>query len=410
MGHRLVNGSLRIGKVEIDSGTLCRSASPVPGPTGFTTKLDPDLGQLKRRYPELWESILRGDSDTVISRNRTAQLLAMAEGPRSFNEKKDLMWGNRDYARGVELLKGHYLDMCREEYAAIDDSLKGLFRSMAKEKKFSDEHEYYAWLRTFYYRWGVRNPALELNDNIIKGKFLSQDYLAHKRLVEAMKEVEEELGVSDPDLHKIKINGAFVPRPIGNNQAISQHALGRAIDFDPETNPQLSGELAKVLDEILTFLKTPWRIRTQPAKISIMPEIAIEEIYSKMKNMSETLQAFLGTWLAKWEQLSDKKKLYEKIVTDLERKKKADPIDVDRGRQEKYELSQELGGEEYKLVGKLVNVGGRETARRIRDKGIITLDLRLVKAMTKARVKWGAEWNEQKDTMHFEIPLPKGSM
>jgi hypothetical protein len=225
-----------------------------------------------------------------------------------------------------------------------------------------------------------------------------------------MNEVEEELGVSDPDLHKIKINGAFVPRPIGNHQAISQHALGRAIDFDPESNPQLSGELAKVLDEILAFLKNPWRIRTQPAKISIMPEIAIEEIYSKMKNMSEAIQAFLGTWLAKWEQLNDKKKLYEKIIADLERKKKSDPIDLDRGRQEKYELSQELEAEEYKLVGKLVKVAGRETARHIRDKGIITLDLRLLKAMTKARIKWGAEWNEQKDTMHFEISQPKGSL
>ena len=61
MGHRLINGQLNIGKCEIDSGTLCGSASPVPGPTGFTAKLDPGLGQIKRRYPELWESILRGD-------------------------------------------------------------------------------------------------------------------------------------------------------------------------------------------------------------------------------------------------------------------------------------------------------------------------------------------------------------
>jgi hypothetical protein len=403
-----IPGALSREKCEVDSGTLCRTASPLPGPAGVEARCDLDSSQLIRCYPELWESILSGFSATVISNYSTQQMLARAEHPLELRDKLALIKDGQDYLRAVESLKRYYADMCWAEYERINSSLKGFFRTMAKEKKFDDEHAYYAWLRVFYYRWGIRDPVAELNSTVVAGRFLGRTYFAHQVLVDALKQVEGEFDSSDPDMGDF---GAFCPRPTNDHKALSQHALGRAIDFSPETNPQLAGESARVIDEILAFLQQRGlgpggRVSSKRESLCDMPDEAVKDRYLKMKAMSDSLQSFLGTWLSNWEQLRGKKEQYEKLVAGLARNKKADPIDVDRGREEIYEIGKELEREEYQLVAKLVATMGSKGARLIRDKGIITLDLRLFDAMHRAHFVSGIEWREQKDTMHFEIPLP----
>lgn len=412
MGQQRICGVLSAEKCEIDSGTLCRNASPLPGPTGLEAKCDPDPSQLIRRYPELWESILRGHPGTAVANYVLGQSVSMAEHPIDFRTKQVRIQEARSFWGALESLKRYYADMCWTEYKRINDSLKVFFRTMAKEKNFNDVHAYYAWLRTFYYRWGVRDPVAELNSNIVPGNFLGRTYFAHQVLVDAMKQVESEFDVSDPDMGDF---GTFCPRPTNDHKALSLHALGRAIDFSPETNPQLAGESARVIDEILAFLQRkgqgpPWRVGSQRESICGMPDHTVADRYSKMKEMSGALQNFLKTTLSNWEQLRGKKEHYEKLVAGLVRNKKSDPIDVDRGREEIYETTKDLDSEEYQLVAKLVAAMGpmgRENVRRIRDRGFITIDLRLFAAMNRAHFNSGIEWKEQKDTMHFEIPLPK---
>jgi len=409
MGQQRICGVLSPEKCEIDNGTLCRSASPLPGPTGLEAKCDLTPSQLIRRYPGLWESILRGNPGVEVANYVYSESVSMALHPGSFRNKQVRIQEARDFWRALESLKRYYVDMCWREYECINDSLKHFFNAMAKEKKFDDVHAYYAWLRTFYYRWGVRDPVDELNSNIVQGMFLGRTYFAHRVLVDAMKEVEGEFDVSNPDMGDF---GTFCPRPTNDHTALSLHALGRAIDFSPETNPQLDGESARIIDEILAFLQRKGmgpscRIGSQRENICDMADRAVEDRYSKMKEMSGALQSFLITWLSNWDQLCGKKQQYEKLVAGLVRNKKTDPIDIDRGREEIYEISKELEREEYRLVAKLVAAIGPTNVRRIRDKGIITIDLRLFTAMHRAHFTSGIEWKEQKDTMHFEIPLPK---
>jgi hypothetical protein len=119
-----------------------------------------------------------------------------------------------------------------------DPDLKGARQHFAgPDRPTGDPHFRYMHLAPLYKAKGIARPLQWANDNIVTGWFYGHSSPMHKDLRTALKTAETELKKTIPDAPFKKL-WAYNPRTQTGGQW-SNHADGKAVDFDEVTNPRL---------------------------------------------------------------------------------------------------------------------------------------------------------------------------
>jgi hypothetical protein len=350
----------------------------------------------------------------------------------------------------IDDVYARYDELCRTEYDRIKPELKPVFEGMAAEYRLGGgavrgwfKHtsaaerntfgwRYYQWLRPYYYVAGLDDIPAEINQVQRKVTFLGKpvEAGAHPQMVLLLADAEkvlERMGRNavrevSSQIHSI---GGFVPRPQNDLSALSNHALGRAIDIDGEqSNSLFAGTEAEVVDELLAYLKVPGRMRQPLLDICAMPDVEVRRIYERMKAMSDAVRDFLRQWLDTWETDRNRVAAGEHNLRDWQRHPKHRPAEeeVQRTRQDVNSAGADLLAQPMLLISRWVAVLGNpehvavRKLKTYRELGLMTLPLQLVQAVQEAgrglavlgiQERSGLQYQTRKDIMHFEV-LRKG--
>lgn len=469
---------------EVEDGTNPRMSMPWAGPLGLVGPMTfahvapastVERESLKLQNSELWEQILSGKLDRFAALTKVytdaeqsfalgmntplaPALLAkmQAEVPPYVHIEcsEQLLEYDPTVRQAQYVLRALfeiYDDQCKEEFKKLKSEVKPSFNNpLAYMKiKFDESWQYYQWVRPFYYREGIVDPVEALNEIEVENvKFLGHPVIGGlnpemKDILEKAESELEAMGAADDVAKSIKSVGGFVPRPQNSPQGmtkLSNHALGQAIDIDPETNPNVQGIQAKDIDEVLNYLGVRYRFREtwlEASNIAQKPEAQIEAARKKIVAISDAIQKFLERWMDAWEEWEmtregDEAKLKALKKTEDQLRAKRDKsigmeksyIDFQAASKNFRDAQLETWAQKKKIdkeddefaqyeqpfmyVEILVNaLGGISEAKVYREKGLVTLPLQLFIAMKKAGAKSGIEYEKKKDIMHFEVPPKK---
>jgi hypothetical protein len=135
-----------------------------------------------------------------------------------------------------------------------------------------------------------------------------------------------------------------------------------------------------------------------------------------MKAISDALQKFLVDFLDRWKEAIDAKKAADAQLKTLKSHAKSKPADIESAKKESAVWALELNNPPLSFMGILVKaLGGFETAKLHRAKGLMTIPLQLFLAMKEAGValglheRSGLEYETAKDVMHFEVLTKRSS-
>jgi hypothetical protein len=183
----------------------------------------------------------------------------------------------------------------------------------------------------------------------------------------------------------------FTPRPLNNGNNLSAHALGKAVDVNPVSNPHLVGLEARAIDKFLDLMSSVnARIRKglPGASTSGTPiQLAISglQIRYAMESISEEVQDFVD------ENISEIVSSSHSSPRDLLRREAA--------------LSNGSPAERKKLAIAWLRLAFTDRELdRIRKSGLIDLPYLFVMIMKMAGATSGLEYRGAKDSMHFEVP------
>ena len=209
---------------------------------------------------------------------------------------------------------------------------------------FSNNFARYAELGPLYAAKGIGDSAAYLDANMVSLTFFGRRQDGHRDLAAPLRQAEDAMRgqtVTPP----ITSFGCLVPRPIrGTTNRLSNHALGRAFDLNPNTNPRITQAADYLV--IAAVTGTDIHRETDPTVLS---------------RVSRAFQdGFTDAWVA------------SQTRPDI--------------------------------VAALNNRGTRERLNGYARHGICTLYIPLIQALTAAGLGWGGAWHSSKDFMHFELP------
>lgn len=243
-----------------------------------------------------------------------------------------------------------------------------------------DSASSYLNLRRLYKAKNIDNLANYIANNIVKITFFNRSFPGHQDLKKALDEAQIDLKKAG---HNLTFNDAwsFVPRTIrGNINILSNHALGKAVDFNHKTNPQIKKKRDK---QILLVINTVCS--------SILPNgLLAEKNFDTLQKASEHFKKnFTSTWINQQEQLMQQ---LSKEVKQLE-KQQSSPPSLNT---QKQKLKKQT-----KLVRAIKNKSSK--LNQYAATGFLDLSEALVTSLVKAKLTWGGSWTSQKDFMHFEL-------
>jgi D-alanyl-D-alanine carboxypeptidase len=229
----------------------------------------------------------------------------------------------------------------------------------------------YLAIRPLYVGAGIANPAKWLDETVANNevKFFGHKTPGHPDLQPPLTAAQEKLK-SAPAINSF---WSFVPRTIRGSKKISNHALGRAIDINPSTNPRIIGA------DMIRVIKAVTGI-----------DLGKTQEENAMRQASEVFRAkFDDSYIAT--QLDEIKSLRQQ-QTELRAKKPTDARAIKK-------LSGQIKARE-KLVGDL---------RGFAKKGFFDLPHDFVEALKSSGLQWGGDYKSSKDYMHFELGPMSGN-
>jgi hypothetical protein len=434
-------------------GVLPDAGPPASGATDAGTSASPNpylpvLSPTQRKA--LWDGILRGDKyEETLWRAKiwlygnTLQLEQMSALALSHTERPHLVLlegslvSSFDIAlvNEVTALHREYQVMALTEFWELDEPVAKQF-----EKGW---HTYYA-LRYLYFKAGYIHPPTELNKIISDFTFLGSPVVGgvHPELAKILTDAEKKLTGSGPLVLSapLKLNlSSFVPRGISDDKAnLSNHAMGKAIDINPDTNPQFSAAEAATIDKVLAWLKlqktlgAPWLLGYKlsgPYPFSKSLDAACMTdgstlAYREMEQNSAWIQAFLREMYP----------MRQKLKTDADQARNylknkkfhpgwKDPNAVPAGGSstsqscsnqllpmaDPDDLQARLAVETSENLERLIGALARATPAVKPEKailfGVLTLPPQLFAAMAEAGARSGLDpaYQHKKDSMHFEV-------
>src|SRR5262249_36986810 len=208
---------------------------------------------------------------------------------------------------------------------------------------FSNSFARYSELAPLYAAQGVGDAAEYLDTNMVRLTFFGRHQDGHRDLVAPLRQAEDAMAgqtVSPP----ITSFGCLVPRPIrGTTNRLSNHALGRAFDLNPNANPRI----------------------TQAADYLVIAAVTGADIHQETNptTLSRTSRAFQDGFNEAW--------VAQQTQPDI--------------------------------VAALRNRSTRERLDGYARHGFCTLYIPLIEALIGAGLGWGGAWHSSKDFMHFEL-------
>jgi hypothetical protein len=230
-----------------------------------------------------------------------------------------------------------------------------------------DPHRSYLNLKRLYQARGINNPANYIANNIVNITFFNRTTQGHRDLQAALNAAQTALTSAGHSFILEVGTWSFVPRTFNDNiNKLSNHALGRAIDINPQNNPHItSAEEVLAIDTICR---------------SLLPSGLLSETnFDNLQRASDRFkQNFNNSWV-------DQQK---ELLKDMS-KQKPTPTDMPA---------------QKKLVKAIQN--RRSALNKYAANGFLNLPKALVEALQSAGLNWGGTWSSAKDFMHFELPNP----
>jgi hypothetical protein len=401
-------------------------------------------------HDALWEGIQRGDKyeDTLwmaklwlYGNNLQLQQLSAFSQSRADGPPLVLLEGSLVNSMDITLvnevtaLHREYQVKCLTEFWELNEPIA---------KQFEKGWHTYFNLRPLYYKAGYTYPPAELNKIIPDFTFLGSEVKGgvHPELAAILKDVEKKLTGSGPlALHApLKVSlCSFVPRGISDHKSsLSNHATGRAIDINPDTNPQFSAAEAATIDKVLAWLKlqkslgAPWLVNYKlsgPYPFSRSLDAACTAdgstlAYREMEHNSAWIQVFLRELYPMRAQLKadanqaraylKNKKLHPAwrgpdAAADANSSSCSNDL---LPREDPDDLLARLAVEKSENLERLIGALARATPPVKPEKaiiyGVLTLPPQLFAAMAEAGARSGLDpaYEHKKDAMHFEVPRP----
>jgi hypothetical protein len=202
----------------------------------------------------------------------------------------------------------------------------------------------YLQMAPLYAKRGVADSAAYLDANIVPLSFFGRRQPGHRDLVARLALAEQQFAGSAPT-PPVRSFGCLNVRPIrGTTQRLSNHALGRAFDLDPGSNPRITSAIDFKVIEAVTG-----------AKLSAIRDPT---------ELSRLSQLFRRTFNDGW----------------VSQQTQPDVVKACHN----HEVRKRLDG--YARAG------------------FYTLSVPLTQALIAAGFSWGGAWKSSKDFMHFELP------
>lgn len=270
----------------------------------------------------------------------------------------------------------------------------------------ANDRGYYLAMRPLYYLAGYTDPKGKIFDGIVEASLLGVPVGGgvHRILLPLLASIGPLLDSWSPGLAAqvaatVRAGGAggFVPRRIAGSSELSNHAFGLAIDLAPGSNPHVVRGLVPLLDEVVRREGVDYSfgrpaLGKGEAKGVGRADQAME-IWIRAQAASDAVKAFLGREVPRW--LEWKAALARQTVCEP-------------GTPDASDLEGDAG---LALVDALVEATRQKgertpegrTVRGWMEEGIQSLPLALVVALVTAGLRWGQEYSESKDAMHFEL-------
>ncbi len=309
---------------------------------------------------------------------------------------------------------------------------------------------------------GILRPLQYVHDNIVTGTFFGHSSPMHKdlrtKLLAAQKALND-AGVTDAPFTKL---WAFNPRTQSGGQW-SNHADGKAIDFDEDTNPRLlnakQNAIISALTEFDINAANPGAKQGMTDSYDASAEASLnfqarysavglaersEEIYddehvleAEQKEIADKLgvlgkvakptadqkqeakalradlkanQAEIRANLAAQKAISgerDRVIALEKAVDDLEKaidslQLEIDALDVTKDAKAIAAKTAKLKAKQRQLTA-ATKARDDDPMRKLADTGFLDLDKQMVEALKATGLRWGGNYTGSKDYMHFEL-------
>jgi LysM repeat protein len=256
---------------------------------------------------------------------------------------------------------------------------------------FGDQEpfERYVTLRPKYQNMGIANPAEYIARNIGTVHFFGARGQAHVAHMQPLLRAAEQNLRARGIVPTISSMGGFVPRDIRGSATLSNHATGHAIDLDDETNPLLRDPQGATFRVIAAATGTDFRSlpRERQGSATVHTRAAIEE----MRRAGERFgQVFNPAWVAR--QRARLQELRRQSAPSREQ------------RDERTELEGLVAALDL-LAARAARrqYGNLNELRAAAGSGFISLSTELIEELRNVGFRWGGDYEESRDFMHFEL-------
>jgi len=230
-----------------------------------------------------------------------------------------------------------------------------------------DPHQSYLNLKRLYQKRGIDNPASYFATNIVDITFYNRSTKGHSDLQTALNTAVTAMAAKGQSFTLDKGTWSFVPRTFNDDiNKLSNHALGKAIDINPGSNPHVKHHIdVLVIDHICSTILSSGLLAT-------------DDIDTLKQASDFFMQTFSDAWVTTQKQL----------LTSMKSQTPRPP-----GYADQKSLVAALHSRHKALLGYAA-------------KGFVTLPKDLVEGLQGAGLVWGGEWHTSKDFMHFELQNP----
>lgn len=230
-----------------------------------------------------------------------------------------------------------------------------------------DPHRSYLNLKRLYQARGITDPAGYLATNIVGITFYNRHTEGHNDLKTALTAAETALTAAGHTFTLDSGTWSYVPRTFNNSiNKLSNHALGKAIDINPASNPHItSSSDFRVINAVCGTVLTAGMLATAD--------------YDTLASASDLFkQDFNDAWVTQQEQ----------TLATMKAQHPHPP-----------------GYAKQKALVKAIHAR-RSALNGYAAHGFLNLPKALVEGLQNAGLGWGGAWTSAKDFMHFELPNP----
>lgn len=358
---------------DINDGTLCRQPSPKQGPLDGMS-LHPAVGS----PGVLLRSIAFDDAEF----EHIKKMGVVKSGSQPFRTKADyLSYRDRHFGSAAA-----YYEFAAQSDAELATAANGS-KSSLKSRLPKDVQKWPLQRQQIWYRWLRIAFKLELGagcdvpERIFKGP--TEDLISKLQQLESV-------------LKGHKAQTPLVPRPKKNASGqyrlgtLSEHALGLAIDIDPDNNPMFSHRQWNIIERVAQkhVVRSKARWRSDPERLwKDMNEI--NDLF--VKNVpAEILK--IRAKISQTEALKLGEQHTPHIPSDFSQLQKNIDWIMPPLRKAGLIPEHELFGEDWEKLTKYS-----------KKPGFINLPLDLILELHNCEFKWGATFDGSVDIMHFEL-------